>query len=573
MSLNMDASAPTPSSISQAAEVLGAKLGARVALYVSYLENAPGGQIISRYIKSSYKDDPIRSLFEFALFVFAVHYFLSSKKKENKAEIVKFSPREIDELIEEWEPAPIVDEVTELESWRLREHHVKGANTSHVQLMDRPELGLVANLSSVDFLDLNKSLRLKKAASDAISTTGVGACGPPNFYGTQDVHVRLEEDLARYLNTEQAILYGQDLVTAASVICAFLKRGDLAVVDAGVNVTIQRALIVSRCDIEWYDHNDMEHLEQILKEIDPIVSKQKPLRRRFIITEGLFAYTGDVAPLPEIVALKNKFKYRLFLDETLSIGTLGSLGRGLPEHFGIPRSEIAITIGSLATSFASSGGFCVGVRPMVHHQRINSTAYVFSAALPPYSAKVASEVIKIISEDTDYKGNSKIIKTLSNKVEFCYSGLQKAFKGSKFFEVASDGHGPIIHLSMTSAFRELLDLPALYGNSKFLTTGKPSRKTNLFNENYNLECFILQVIIDQLLEQHKALINRTRIVFELENLPIQPPRLMFHVNAGVSNEELRGAINALPNIVDKVCSPLKSHSDLGKLEEKLKHYH
>lgn len=558
------------SSLPPSLEFLEAKLGLKVTYCLALLENVPGGLIVSRYIKSSYKDDPLRSLFEFGLFVFALHYFLSSKKKENKAEIVKFSPKEIDELIDEWEPSPIVEPVSELEHWQLREYHVKGENSSHVELLGLPELSKVANLSSLDFLDLNPSARLKKAAKDAISASGVGACGPPNFYGTQDSHVRLEEDLSRYLRTEQAILYGQDFVTAGSVIPAFLKRGDLAVVDSGINVSLQKALIVSRCDIEWFDHNDVEHLEQILSELHPIVNKQKPLRRRFIITEGLFAYSGDVAKLPEIVALKNKYKYRLFLDESLSIGALGSSGRGAPEHFGIPRSEIAITIGSLATSFASSGGFCAGVRPMVHHQRINSTAYVFSAALPPYSAKVASEAIKMITEDTDAQGNSKLIHSLKTKIDLCHGELQKAFARSKYFEVVSDGTGPIVHLGLKAEFRSRLGLPEMYGSSTLLNTGKPSRKVNAFCESYNLECYLLQKIIDVFLRQHRFLINRTRLIYEQESLPVQSPHLWVHVNDGLSIEELKRATSSLPQTVNEVCSRLQGPGDLHKLEEELK---
>ncbi|KAJ8142095.1 hypothetical protein OY671_004744 [Metschnikowia pulcherrima] len=551
-------------------DFLEAKLGLKVTYCLSLLENVPGGSIISRYIKSSYKDDPLRSLFEFALFVFAVHYFLSSKKKENKAEIVKFSQREIDELIDEWDPAPIVEPVTDLEHWQLKEYHVDGENSSHVELEGHSDLGKVVNMSSLDFLDFSPSQRLKNAAKQAITASGVGACGPPNFYGSQDVHVRLEEDLSRYLQTEQAILYGQDFVTAGSVIPAFLKRGDLAVVDSGINVALQKALIVSRCDIEWYDHNDVEHLEQILSELDPIVSKQKPLRRRFIITEGIFAYTGDVVNLPRIVELKNKFKYRLFLDETLSIGTLGSNGRGAPEHFGISRDEIAITIGSLATSFASSGGFCAGVRPMVHHQRINSTAYVFSASLPPYSAKVASEAIKMINEDVDAKGNSKVISSLNQKIRVLHDELSKAFSRSKYFEVVSDGNGPIAHLGLKAEFRTRLELPEIYGNATLLNTGKPCRKVNPFSESYNLECYLLQKIVDEFLAQHHILINRTRLVYEQESLPVQSPHLWLHVSDGLTIEELKTAATSLPQTVDEVCAPLQSPRDLLTLEEELK---
>src|SRR5699024_1303029 len=152
-----------------------------------------------------------------------------------------------------------------------------GHNGAHVSLSSGETQ--VANLATYDFLNLNELDEIKKAASECISHVGVGACGPPNFYGTQDVHVRLEEDLARFLGTDAAILYGQDFVTASSVIPSFLKRGDLCVVDQGVNLAIQKALIVLRADIEWYDHNDMDHLRQILTEIKPVLDKQKPIKR------------------------------------------------------------------------------------------------------------------------------------------------------------------------------------------------------------------------------------------------------------------------------------------------------
>lgn len=545
------------------AKLLEARVSVDVGYYLAKFEQIPGGLIIVRYIRSSYKDDPLRSLFEFALFLFAIKYFLSLKSKENKSEIVKFSPREVDELIDDWEPEPIVEPVGPEEAWRLKENVVKGANLAHIDLVGRDDLGKVANLSSMDFLNLNESPRLKDVSKTVVTASGVGACGPPNFYGTQDVHVRLEEDLSRYLGTEQAILYGQDFVTAGLVILAFLKRGDLAVVDLGVNVAIQKALIVSRCDIEWYDHNDTAHLEQILAELEPILA-QKPLRRRFVITEGYFAYSGETVDLPGVVALKNKYKYRLFLDESLLIGALGATGKGVCELYDVPRLEIAITIGSLATSFASLGGFCVGVRPMVHHQRINSIAYVFSASLPPYSARAASEAISIITHDPS------VLELLRTRLALCYKLLETKLANSPYLEVVSSGNGPIIHLAFKQAYRDSLGLPEEYGNSTLLTTGRPSRKLNAFSEDYNAECFLLQRIIDQCLEQFHVLVNRNRIVYLHESLPVVSPHLWIHMNAGLLDLDIETAVDAVAQVSQSVCGALRSPADLALLQEDLK---
>ncbi|ODV81190.1 serine palmitoyltransferase component [Suhomyces tanzawaensis NRRL Y-17324] len=548
-------------------DLVTASLADTFVRYLNHLEKIPGGQIILRYIKSSYKNDPIRSLFELALFIFACHYFLSSKKKENKADIVRFSPKEIDELCKEWEPEPLVEAIQPLEKWQLKSvPEIVGHNGAYVNLEGHN--GKVTNLATLDFLNLNHNENIKNAAKATISTTGVGACGPPNFYGTQDVHVRLEEDIARYLDGEKAILYGQDFVTAGSVIPAFLKRGDLCVVDSGVNLAIQKALIVSRCDIEWYIHNDMEDLEKVLKELKPDLDKQKPIKRRFIITEGLFSNTGDIANLPKIVELKNKFKYRLFLDESLSIGILGKTGKGIVEHYNIPRTEISITIGSMATSFAASGGFCVGVNPMVHHQRIQSLAYVFSASLPPYSARVASQAIKEISI-LNSEGNSEVISQLKAKTQFLYEKLTKVFANSAYISIISDSSSPTIHLSLNPSFRSKLNFPLQYGNTHFLNTGKMAKKVNPFDQYHNLESYILQSIIDEVLARSNILITRSKILLEHENLPVSNPHLLINVNIGVSMEDFARLANALNEVVNSVCSSLQSEADLIRLNETL----
>lgn len=557
--------------LSAAWELLSSTFQEDFVTALNNLEYIPGGSIILRYIKSSYQNDPIRSLLEFCLVLFALSYFLSSKKKENKSELVRFSLKEIDELCDEWEPAPLVNEVTELENWELKSvPEIIGQNGAHVKLNNKTAV----NLASQDFLNLNENDRIKESARVEIRSAGVGACGPPNFYGTQDVHVRLEEDLARYLDSEQAIIYGQDFVTAGSVIPAFLKRGDLCVVDSGVNIALQKALIVSRADIEWYDHNDVDHLEQILSQLKPVLDRQKPIRRRFIITEGLFANSGDIANLPRIVELKNKYKYRLFLDESLSIGVLGGTGKGLPEHYGVSRDEISITIGSMANSFASSGGFCVGVNPMVHHQRISSNAYVFSASLPPYSAKVTSQAIREIlaPENLDpTTGKSKLMVQLHKKTVDVYDRLKAALEKLPM-HIVSSPQSPMIHLRLREKVREQLNLPLMYGNSTFITTGKPAKLLNEFDEYLNLESFILQKVIDYVLEHEGILITRSKLILEHENLPVLPPHLLIMINIGVKEEELDRVVEVLPKAIENVFSNIKSEEDLLQLRDELVNY-
>lgn len=158
----------------------------------------------------------------------------------------------------------------------------------------------VTNLASYNFYNFVANDTLKEKAIQTVRTYGVGPCGPPGFYGTQDVHMRTEADVATFLGTPACIIYSQAFSTISSVIPAFSKRGDIIVVDKGVNHAIRKGIQISRSTVRWYEHNDMDDLERVLSKITKEQAK-KPLTRRFIITEGLFQDRGDMCDLPKIV--------------------------------------------------------------------------------------------------------------------------------------------------------------------------------------------------------------------------------------------------------------------------------
>lgn len=160
----------------------------------------------------------------------------------------------------------------------------------------------VSNLASYNFYNFVGNDLLKDRAVQVLRSYGVGACGPPNFYGTQDVHMDTERDIAKFLGTPACIIYAQAFSTISSVIPAFSKRGDIIVADKAVNFAIQNGLQISRSTIRWYEHNDMEDLERVLERVKKEMAR-KPLTRRFIVTEGLFENTGDMVDLPAIVSL------------------------------------------------------------------------------------------------------------------------------------------------------------------------------------------------------------------------------------------------------------------------------
>lgn len=352
---------------------------------IELLAKLPGGAIIINYIKASHKNDPWRTLLEALLALFAIKYFLASRYSQDERDKMLLSERETEELIEEWIPKPIVPEIRSDEQWQVDTNPlIDGPVTKKVCVHhhDGSVSEDVVNFASLDFLGMSMEKRVIDRSIECIRDVGVGACGPPNFYGTQSVHVRFCEDIAKFLDAEDSIIYGQDFSTPISVLPCFLKRGDIVIVDGGANLALQKAALISRCHIEWFNHNDLDHLQEILESLSEDL-EQGPLNRRFIVTEGLSENFGDSPDLKKLVEIKNKYKFRLILDESTSIGTLGDNGRGLTEVYGIPRSEVEITIGSMARAFGASGGFCVGAKDMIYHQILTSNAYVFSAALPP----------------------------------------------------------------------------------------------------------------------------------------------------------------------------------------------
>jgi 7-keto-8-aminopelargonate synthetase-like enzyme len=159
-------------------------------------------------------------------------------------------------------------------------------------------------LASYNFYNLAGNEVIKEKAIQTLRTYGVGPCGPPQFYGTQDVHMKTEADIASHLGTEGCIVYAQAFSTISSVIPAFSKRGDIIVADKAVNYAIRKGLQICRSTIRWYEHNDMEDLERVLQKV---VKEQarKPLTRRFIVTEGLSETVGDAVNLPKLVSYRS----------------------------------------------------------------------------------------------------------------------------------------------------------------------------------------------------------------------------------------------------------------------------
>lgn len=303
----------------------------------------------------------------------------------------------------------------------------------------------VANL----FALLATRPEIEKAANDALSKYGCGSCGPRGFYGSIDVHVYLEQDLAKFYGTEEAIVYSDAASTVTSAIAAFCNRSDLLIVDEGCSDPIMTGVVLSRSRVLFFKHNDMVDLEKQLVLIDDEDKrlKRKP-QRRFVVVEGLYRNFGDIVPLDQVVELSKKYKWRLFMDESHSIGSFGSTGKGVTEHFGVAVSDIDILCSALSTSLCSVGGFCVGTREVVDHQRLFGAGYCYSASSPPFVSTVASAALKLLENQ-----GTQLARHLKNNSQL----LHKKLQGSKFLVTTSNPSSPLVHIRVAPEFQKYVD--------------------------------------------------------------------------------------------------------------------
>ena len=178
------------------------------------------------------------------------------------------------------------------------------------------------------------------------------------------------------------------------------------------------------------------------------LQRKTPLTRRFIVSEGLFQNTGQICNLPQLVALKNKCKYRLILDESLSFGAIGPRGRGVCDHYNIPAREVDVIVGTMSNSLGSAGGFCVGDKNIIDHQVLSSQAYCYSASLPAFLAAAAIVNIHRLSQE-----GSGLVDRLTANVSVFRATFSPYPKGMELLGAAAS---PLLFL----AFSESSPLPA-----------------------------------------------------------------------------------------------------------------
>ncbi|MCS7215768.1 MAG: pyridoxal phosphate-dependent aminotransferase family protein [Thermodesulfovibrio sp.] len=261
-------------------------------------------------------------------------------------------------------------------------------------------------IGSNNYLGLTNHPKVKEAAINAIKKYGTGCAGSRFLNGTLDIHVELEEKLARFMRKEAALIFTTGFQVNLGVISSLIGKDDVVIIDKMDHASIVDGCRLSFGEVKRYKHNDIDDLERVLKESDN--------KAALVVVDGVFSMEGDIVKLPEVVALCKKYGARLMVDDAHGIGVLGATGRGTAEHFGL-EDEVDMIMGTYSKSLASIGGFIAGQKDVINYIKHFARAFIFSASPPPASVAAVSAAIDIIESEPErreklWKNTNKMLK-------------------------------------------------------------------------------------------------------------------------------------------------------------------
>lgn len=249
---------------------------------------------------------------------------------------------------------------------------------------------------SNNYLGLTSDPRVKEAAQDAIEKYGTGCTGSRFLNGTLDLHLELEEKLARFMGKDSCILYSTGYMTNQGVIQSIASKGDIIFSDKDNHACILAGTQVSLADTWRYRHNDLRHLEMQLQKAD----RERPGAGKLIVSDGVFSMNGVIAQIPQLIELAEQYNAALMLDDAHAVGVIGPRGEGSAAVFGM-NEQVDLITGTFSKSFTSLGGFCVGDRDVIEFIRHTSSAHIFSASMPPANVATVLKCLEILEAEPE----------------------------------------------------------------------------------------------------------------------------------------------------------------------------
>jgi len=274
----------------------------------------------------------------------------------------------------------------------------------------------VLNMCSNNYLGFANEPRLKEAAKKAIDEWGVGPGAVRTIAGTLKIHEELERALAEFKKVEAVLFLQTGFIANQAVIPAIVGAGDAIFSDELNHASIIDGVRLSKADRYIWKHRDTKDLEEKLKE-----ATEKGVRRKLIITDGVFSMDGDLAPLPKIVELAEKYNAMVMVDDAHGEGVLGDSGRGIVDHFGL-HGKVDIEIGTLSKAFGVVGGYVAGKKELIDYLKQKARPFLFSTPLSPADTAASLEAVKILMESGDRVkklwDNAKYFKENMKKLGF-----------------------------------------------------------------------------------------------------------------------------------------------------------
>ncbi len=297
-------------------------------------------------------------------------------------------------------------------------------------------------LGSNNYLGLTTQPEVVEAGIKALERYGTGCSGSRFLNGTLQMHLELEEELAKFLHKEAVMTFSTGFQSNLGIISAIAKLGDYILNDKENHASIYDACKLSYAKTFSYKHNDMADLERILQNIS---GKGGIL----IVTDGVFSMTGEIANIPEIVRLARKYGARVMVDDAHGLGVLGEGGRGTASYFGL-EDEVDIYMGTFSKSLASLGGYMAAKAKVVDYVRHASRPFIFSASIPPSSCAVALAALRHLN------AHPELVTRLSDLSDYARKGFKA--KGVRIIEATT----PIIPIYTYEVENTLIKAKEIY---------------------------------------------------------------------------------------------------------------
>ncbi len=255
-------------------------------------------------------------------------------------------------------------------------------------------------VGSNNYLGLVNHPKVKEAAAAAVMKYGSGCTGSRFLNGTLDLHIELEERLAKFMKRDAALVFSTGFQTNLGIIATLIGKNDAAIIDRQVHACIVDGTRLSYGKVYKFAHNDMDDYERVVAN----VRNNNHRGGLMVIVDGVFSMEGDIADLPRLVEISERYGVRVMVDDAHSVGVLGATGAGTAEHFGLI-DKVDITMGTFSKSFASLGGFVVSNKDVIKYIKHRARSLIFSASIAPANAAAVLAALDICESEPERREN------------------------------------------------------------------------------------------------------------------------------------------------------------------------